>query len=122
MASSLRAVHWILSDASHRIENDNGDLGARLLESQRDARHSGANCRPDVARSKMIHCVPKHVIFALRTGTKTRFCLAIAYLVIDLADNFLDRVDHPAMGNEIRSVTTAPVKVDPVVPVSATVT
>ena len=70
----------------------------------------------------MIHRVPNHIIFALRTGTKSRFCLAISYLVIDLADDFLDRVDHPAMGNGIRSVTGAPVKVDPVVPVSSTVT
>ncbi len=70
----------------------------------------------------MIHRVPNHITFALRAGTKPRFGFAFAHLVIDLADNFLDRVDHPAMGNGIRSATGAPVKVDPVVPVSSTVT
>lgn len=103
----------------HGIEHDDGYFGACLLQRQRHTRHCGPDGRAHVSRSKMIHGVAQDIILAFRTGTKPR--LGLANLRVHFADDFLDRVNHPAMGNETRSATGAPVKVEPVVPVSSTV-
>ena len=109
----------LFGDAAHSVEDEDRELGARLIAIQIGVFDGPAKTRRRVARASLIHHHRRNVIGALRTGAKLRMRLGEGRM--DLADDTLERASHTANGSGCRVWTMEPVKVEPVVPVSSTV-
>lgn len=110
---------WIVRDPAHRVEHRNHELGTCLIALEIHRRHGDSlTSAAGVSRPKMIEREGKHILLALLTAAKRR--IARAELVVYILHRTLEQVLHTASGSAARSGTMAPVKVDPVVPVSST--
>src|SRR6476646_2186157 len=116
-----RLVARARRDVLHRVHHHRDELRLPRLRLQLEAgKHRAARrLAGDVAGSNMVEGERDRVIAALRAAAEVRHLRA--HLLVDLGDRVLEEILHPAMGSGSRSRTTAPVKVEPVVPVSSTV-
>jgi hypothetical protein len=96
-----------------------------LISAQRDSRESGAeSIADDVARTRLVEGQGDHVLSAL--GAATVVWVGRQEGVVRAANGLLKNILHPgypanaASGKARASRTTAPVNVEPVVPVRRT--
>src|SRR5688572_20956641 len=113
----------IVRDAAHRVEHRYHELRARLVALQVDRGHRDPlEGSAGIPWAKMVERERQHILFAALAAAKR--CITRAKLVVDVLHRPFQQVlevPHTASGNAARSRTTAPVKVEPVVPVSSTV-
>ena len=108
----------LLGNAIHRVEHENGELGANLVGVEIRSLDSPAEPCRRISGLSLVHDEGNDVIRALLTGAKID--VRPRELIVNIANSAFERTLHPAIGSGWRSRTMLPVNVEPVVPVSST--
>jgi len=111
--------------ASHGVEDQDRKLRLHLISAQRHSRESGAErIADDITRSRLVEGERDHILSAV--VAPAILWIGCSKRLVRAADSLLQNVFHSgypasaATGSARRSLTRAPVNVEPVVPVRRT--